>query len=92
MQSGSPTLGPCAQSLNVGVNSGNNDANGNNSGSGSGGSDRRRRSGVTAVMQRPGTVDYTFQVFVCTSSALYYNTFYITSMKIDYYNLSYQLV
>nr|XP_034187178.1 serine/threonine-protein kinase SIK3-like isoform X6 [Osmia lignaria] len=53
IQSGSPTLVPCAQSLNVGVNSGNGDANGNNSGSGSGGSDRRRRSGLTAVMQRP---------------------------------------
>lgn len=65
MQSGSPTLVPCAQSLNVGVNSGNGDTN-NNSGSGSGGSDRRRRSGLTAVMQRPGIVDYAFQVFVCT--------------------------
>ncbi|XP_076392946.1 serine/threonine-protein kinase SIK3 isoform X5 [Megachile rotundata] len=53
IQSGSPTLVPCTQSLNVGVNTGNGDANGNNSGSGSGGSDRRRRSGLTAVMQRP---------------------------------------
>ncbi|XP_076277781.1 serine/threonine-protein kinase SIK3 isoform X3 [Lasioglossum baleicum] len=50
---GSPTLVPCAQSLNVGVNNGSGDTNGNNSGSGSGGSDRRRRSGLTAVMQRP---------------------------------------
>ncbi|XP_076640385.1 serine/threonine-protein kinase SIK3 isoform X2 [Colletes latitarsis] len=53
IQSGSPTLVPCTQSLNVGVSSGSGDTNGNNSGSGSGGSDRRRRSGLTAVMQRP---------------------------------------
>ncbi|XP_076234918.1 serine/threonine-protein kinase SIK3 isoform X1 [Calliopsis andreniformis] len=53
IQTGSPTLVQCAQSLNVGVNNGSGDANGNNSGSGSGGSDRRRRSGLTAVMQRP---------------------------------------
>ena len=51
----------------MGVNTGNNDANGSNTGSGSGGSDRRRRSGVTAVMQRPGTVDYDFLVFIYTS-------------------------
>lgn len=69
---------PCAQSLNVGVNSGNGDANGNNSGSGSGGSDRRRRSGVTAVMQRPGTVDYPFQVFVCTLSMHFITSCFIS--------------
>ncbi|KAG7214012.1 hypothetical protein KM043_001382 [Ampulex compressa] len=53
LQSASPALVQCAQSLNVGVNSGSGDTNGNNGGSGTGGSDRRRRSGLTAVMQRP---------------------------------------
>mgnify|MGYP004574897767 CR=1 FL=1 len=75
----------------MGVNTGNNDANGSNTGSGSGGSDRRRRSGVTAVMQRPGTVDYDFLVSIYTSSLALYYMFYITSTKV-YYNLLHQLV
>lgn len=78
MQTGSPTLVPCTQSLNVGVNSGSGDANGNNSGSGTGGSDRRRRSGLTAVMQRPGIVGYILKVFVCTLS-VHFITLYLIS-------------
>lgn len=45
---GSPTNVQCTQSLNVGNNAENNGANNT-----SGGNDRRRRSGLTAVMQRP---------------------------------------
>ncbi|XP_053595451.1 serine/threonine-protein kinase SIK3 isoform X2 [Microplitis demolitor] len=48
--SGSPSLGQCSQTLSV---SGSPDSNGGSTGSSSGGSDRRRRSGLTAVMQRP---------------------------------------
>lgn len=74
----------------MGVNTGNNDANGSNTGSGSGGSDRRRRSGVTAVMQRPGTVDDFLVLYIYIINALYY-MFYITSTKV-YYDLLHQLV
>ncbi|XP_034951244.1 serine/threonine-protein kinase SIK3-like isoform X2 [Chelonus insularis] len=48
--SGSPSLGQCSQTLSV---SGSPDSNGGGSASSTSGSDRRRRSGLTAVMQRP---------------------------------------
>ncbi|XP_011699673.1 PREDICTED: uncharacterized protein LOC105456985, partial [Wasmannia auropunctata] len=53
LQSGSSGLVQCAQSLNVAVNTATGDGNNNNSGSNSGNSDRRRRSGLSTVMQRP---------------------------------------
>ncbi|XP_015185253.1 PREDICTED: serine/threonine-protein kinase SIK3-like isoform X1 [Polistes dominula] len=54
LQPGSPSLVQCTQSSTVtsGV-SGNTDGNGSSSASGNSASDRRRRSGLTAVMQRP---------------------------------------
>ncbi|KAK0167566.1 hypothetical protein PV327_004946 [Microctonus hyperodae] len=48
---GSPTLGQCSQTLSI--STGSPDSNGGSSVSSAGGSDRRRRSGLTAVMQRP---------------------------------------
>ncbi|XP_014614270.1 PREDICTED: serine/threonine-protein kinase SIK3-like isoform X2 [Polistes canadensis] len=58
LQPGSPSLVQCTQSSTVtsGV-SGNADGNGSSSASGNSASDRRRRSGLTAVMQRPGSRD-----------------------------------
>ncbi|XP_015185254.1 PREDICTED: serine/threonine-protein kinase SIK3-like isoform X2 [Polistes dominula] len=58
LQPGSPSLVQCTQSSTVtsGV-SGNTDGNGSSSASGNSASDRRRRSGLTAVMQRPGSRD-----------------------------------
>ncbi|EGI62296.1 Serine/threonine-protein kinase QSK [Acromyrmex echinatior] len=54
LQSGSSGLVPCAQSLNVAVSTATGDGSNNNSGNNSGSSDRRRRSGLSTVMQRPG--------------------------------------
>jgi len=54
LQSGSSGLVQCTQSLNVAVNIATGDGNNSNSGSNSGNSDRRRRSGLSTVMQRPG--------------------------------------
>ncbi|KAK2580417.1 hypothetical protein KPH14_006167 [Odynerus spinipes] len=55
LQPGSPSLVQCTQSSTVTsvVVSGNGEGNGSSSGSTSSTSDRRRRSGLTAVMQRP---------------------------------------
>ncbi|XP_071571585.1 serine/threonine-protein kinase SIK3 isoform X1 [Temnothorax nylanderi] len=53
LQSGSSGLVQCAQSLNVAVSTATGDGSNNNSVSNSGNSDRRRRSGLTTVMQRP---------------------------------------
>ncbi|XP_011059800.1 PREDICTED: serine/threonine-protein kinase SIK3-like isoform X1 [Acromyrmex echinatior] len=53
LQSGSSGLVPCAQSLNVAVSTATGDGSNNNSGNNSGSSDRRRRSGLSTVMQRP---------------------------------------
>ncbi|XP_077280093.1 serine/threonine-protein kinase SIK3 isoform X2 [Temnothorax americanus] len=53
LQSGSSGLVQCAQSLNVTVSTATGDGNNNNSVSNSGNSDRRRRSGLSTVMQRP---------------------------------------
>lgn len=53
LQSGSSGLVQCAQSLNVAVSTAAGDGSNNNSGN-SGNSDRRRRSGLSTVMQRPG--------------------------------------
>ncbi|XP_032682822.1 serine/threonine-protein kinase SIK3-like isoform X2 [Odontomachus brunneus] len=53
LQSGSSGLVQCAQSLSVGVSNASGDGNSNNSSSSSGNSDRRRRSGLSTVMQRP---------------------------------------
>ncbi|XP_015588740.1 serine/threonine-protein kinase SIK3 isoform X2 [Cephus cinctus] len=55
LQTGSPTMGQCSQSLNVGVGVGGSSGEGNsgNSANSTSGTDRRRRSGLTAVMQRP---------------------------------------
>ncbi|XP_012280927.1 serine/threonine-protein kinase SIK3 isoform X2 [Orussus abietinus] len=49
LQAGSPTVAQCSQSLNVSSGEGS----GSSSSGNSTGSDRRRRSGLTAVMQRP---------------------------------------
>ena len=54
MKAGSPTLVQCPKSLNVGVGSNSTEGNGGSNSNATGGSDRRRRSGLTAVMQRPG--------------------------------------
>lgn len=51
LQTGSPTMVPCSQPLSVGVGGGSGEGVGG--GGGGGGTDRRRRSGLTAVMQRP---------------------------------------
>ncbi|XP_014474479.1 PREDICTED: uncharacterized protein LOC106744321 [Dinoponera quadriceps] len=53
LQSGSSGLVQCAQSLSVGVSNTSGDGNSNNSGNSSGNSDRRRRTGLSTVMQRP---------------------------------------
>ncbi|XP_070156321.1 serine/threonine-protein kinase SIK3 isoform X1 [Polyergus mexicanus] len=53
LQSGSSGLVQCAQSLSIGVSTASGDGNSNNSGSNNGNSDRRRRSGLSTVMQRP---------------------------------------
>ncbi|XP_046421579.1 serine/threonine-protein kinase SIK3-like isoform X5 [Neodiprion virginianus] len=53
LQAGSPTMVPCSQPLSVGVGGGSGEGVGGGGGGGGGGTDRRRRSGVTAVMQRP---------------------------------------
>ncbi|XP_071632894.1 serine/threonine-protein kinase SIK3 isoform X3 [Temnothorax longispinosus] len=53
LQSGSSGLVQCAQSLNVAVSTTTGDGSNNNSVSNSGNSDRRRRSGLSTVMQRP---------------------------------------
>ncbi|XP_025991778.1 serine/threonine-protein kinase SIK3 isoform X2 [Solenopsis invicta] len=53
LQSGSSGLVQCAQSLNVAVSTATGDGSNNSSSSNSGNSDRRRRSGLSAVMQRP---------------------------------------
>lgn len=54
LQSSSSGLVQCTQSLNVAVSTATGDGSNNNSGSNSGNSDRRRRSGLSTVMQRPG--------------------------------------
>ncbi|XP_020706710.1 serine/threonine-protein kinase SIK3-like isoform X3 [Athalia rosae] len=51
LQTGSPTMVPCSPPLSVGVGGGSGEGVG--SGGGGGGTDRRRRSGLTTVMQRP---------------------------------------
>ncbi|XP_029170704.1 serine/threonine-protein kinase SIK3-like isoform X2 [Nylanderia fulva] len=53
LQSGSSGLVQCAQSLSIGVSTASGDGNSNSSGSNNGNSDRRRRSGLSTVMQRP---------------------------------------
>ncbi|XP_011635254.1 serine/threonine-protein kinase SIK3-like isoform X1 [Pogonomyrmex barbatus] len=53
LQSGSSGLVQCTQSLNVAVNTTTGDGTNNSSGSSSGNSDRRRRTGLSTVMQRP---------------------------------------
>ncbi|XP_072757542.1 serine/threonine-protein kinase SIK3 isoform X1 [Anoplolepis gracilipes] len=53
LQSGSSGLVQCAQSLSIGVSTTSGDGSSNNSGSNNGNSDRRRRSGLSTVMQRP---------------------------------------
>ncbi|XP_043663823.1 serine/threonine-protein kinase SIK3-like isoform X2 [Vespula pensylvanica] len=57
LQPGSPSLVQCTQSSTVTSGTGNGDGNGSGNASGTGTSDRRRRSGLTAVMQRPGSRD-----------------------------------
>lgn len=54
LQSGNSGLVQCAQSLSIGVSTANGDGSSNNSGNNNGNSDRRRRSGLSTVMQRPG--------------------------------------
>lgn len=54
LQSSSSGLVQCTQSLNVAVSTATGDGSNNSSGSNSGNSDRRRRSGLSTVMQRPG--------------------------------------
>ncbi|KAL0123337.1 hypothetical protein PUN28_005699 [Cardiocondyla obscurior] len=53
LQSDSTGLVQCVQSLNVAVSTSTGEGSNNNSGSNSGNSDRRRRSGLSTVMQRP---------------------------------------
>lgn len=76
LQTGSPTMVPCSQPLNVGVGGGSGEDVG--SGGGGGGTDRRRRSGLTAVMQRPGIT------LVCSI----YKLFFFFLFKIDVRSVS----